>query len=58
MAYRSGYGIKTRQQPEAVTACLREIDWRGYSNLAAHNCRHISQHHIRRALTDHGFVDE
>ncbi len=55
--YVCGYGIVIRKEVEAVTACLNGVDWRAYSNLAAHNCRHISMYHIRRALTDHGFVD-
>ncbi len=55
--YVCGYGIVIKRDREAVTACLNGIDWRRYSNLAAHNCRHISMYHIRRALTDHGFVD-
>ena len=55
--YVCGYGIVIKRDREAVTACLNGIDWREYSNLAAHNCRHISMYHIRRALTDHGFVD-
>ena len=55
--YVCGYGIVIKKEAEAVTACLDGIDWRAYSNLAAHNCRHISMYHIRRALTDRGLVD-
>ena len=55
--YVCGYGIVIKKETETVTACLNAVDWRHYSNLAAHNCRHISMYHIRRALTDNGFVD-
>ena len=36
---------------------LKKTDWKKYSNLAAHNCKHISMEHIRKAITDEGFVD-
>lgn len=36
---------------------LNNVDWKKYSNLAAHDCRHISMYHIRRALIDGGFRD-
>lgn len=55
--YVCGYGIVIRKEKKAVTDCQRSIDWREYSNLAAHNCRHISMYHIRRALIDNGFAD-
>lgn len=55
--YVCGYGIVIKKDHDAVTACLNEVNWQKYSNLAAHNCRHISMYHIRRALTDQGFVD-
>lgn len=56
--YVCGYGIVIRKDKDAVTECLQRVDWREYSNLAAHNCRHISMYHIRQALTDAGFVDD
>lgn len=56
--YVCGYGIVIRKDEDAVTECLQRVDWREYSNLAAHNCRHISMYHIRQALTDAGFVDD
>lgn len=56
--YVCGYGIVIRNDIEAITKCLNQIDWRQYSNLAAHNCRHISMYHIRQALTDNGFRDD
>lgn len=55
--YVCGYGIVIRKESEAVTDCLNGINWTQYSNLAAHNCRHISMYHIRQALTDNGFTD-
>ncbi len=55
--YVCGYGIVIRQEPDLVTNVLESTDWRDYSSLAAHNCRHISMHHIRSALTDAGLVD-
>ena len=55
--YVCGYGIVIKKDSEAITECLNGIDWREYSNLAAHNCRHISMYHIRQALTDNGFTD-
>lgn len=55
--YGCGYGLVIRNDPQGIVALLNRTDWRQYSNLAAHNCRHISMYHIRRALTDGGFVD-
>ena len=55
--YRCGYGIVLRNAPDHITRVLRETDWRKYSNLAVHNCRHISMYHIRQAVIDAGFVD-
>ena len=55
--YVCGYGIVMHKEKRRLTGTLNRTDWRDYSNLAAHNCRHISMYHIRRALTDAGFVD-
>lgn len=55
--YVCGYGIVIHKERGRVTAALNGTDWRDYSNLAAHNARHISMYHIQRALTDAGFVD-
>lgn len=55
--YVCGYGIVIKRRKRDVTSFLKSVDWRDYSNLAAHNCRHISMYHIRHALTDGGFVD-
>jgi hypothetical protein len=56
--YVCGYGIVIKRDREKVIRTLLETDWRLYSNLAAHNCRHISMYHIIKALTDKGISDE
>jgi hypothetical protein len=56
--YVCGYGIVIHKEKRNITNFLNEVDWREYSNLAAHNCRHISMYHIRNALTDAGFSDD
>ena len=56
--YGCGYGIVLKQAEAELTAALRQTDWRRYSNLAVHNCRHISMYHIRQALIDQGYADE
>jgi len=55
--YVCGYGIVLKKHGHQVVDALNAVDWRDYSNLAAHNCRHISMYHIRQALTDRGFTD-
>lgn len=55
--YGCGYGIVLKDSEEEITALLQKTDWRQYSNLAVHNCRHISMYHIRQAVIDGGFVD-
>lgn len=55
--YVCGYGMVIKQKKREITSYLKQVDWRHYSNLAAHNCRHISMYHIQRALTDGGYVD-
>ena len=56
--YVCGYGLIIKQDKEAIVDLLNKADWVQYSNLAAHNCRHISMYHIRKVLTDAGFMDE
>ena len=56
--YGCGYGIVIKKQSRKVVSLLRKADWTRYSNLAAHNCRHISMYHIRKVLTDAGLSDE
>jgi hypothetical protein len=56
--YVCGYGIVFKKHSKEIERVLRETNWNDYSNLAAHNCRHISMYHIIRALTDKGFVND
>ena len=56
--YVCGYGIVIKKQKLEVERALHNIDWRNYSNLATHNCRHISMYHIEKAMVDMGFVDK
>lgn len=55
--YVCGYGIVIHKDKRKITNYLNNVDWKKYSNLAAHDCRHISMYHIRRALIDGGFRD-
>jgi hypothetical protein len=55
--YVCGYGLIIKKNKDDVIDALNSVDWTSYSNLAAHNCRHISMYHIEKALTDKGFVD-
>lgn len=53
--YVCGYGMVIKKAKAEITAYLKQVDWTKYSNLAAHNCRHISMYHIERALVDGGY---
>ncbi len=55
--YGCGYGIVIKKDADRITNFLSSVDWREYSNLAMHNCYHISMYHIRNALIESGFVD-
>ncbi len=55
--YVCGYGMVIKKDKEKITQLLSQTDWKKYSNLAVHNCRHISMYHIQRALTDAGYVN-
>ena len=55
--YGCGYGIVIKKRKSCVTEALRCADWCRHSNLAAHNCRHISMEHIRAALVEAGLAD-
>jgi len=48
--YVCGYGIIIKKDKRKVKKILKGIDWNRYSNLATHNCRHISMYHIKLAL--------
>jgi len=56
--YVCGYGIVIKRDKQKIIKALRNADWKNHSNLASHNCRHISMCHIRAALTEAGFIDE
>lgn len=52
--YGCGYGIIVKKDKRKIKKILKSIDWNNYSNLATHNCRHISMYHIKNALLDNG----
>jgi len=52
--YSCGYGVIFKKKKREIKKILNIIDWNKYSNLATHNCRHISMYHIRLALLDNG----
>lgn len=56
--YVCGYGLILKKEKTTVKKVLDTIDWNKYSNLAAHNCHHISMYHIEKALIDKGYVDD
>ena len=56
--YVCGYGIVIKRDRQKVLKVLQNADWRHHSNLASHNCRHISMCHIRAVLTDAGLIDD
>lgn len=56
--YVCGYGLVIKRDKADILEILNKADWVQYSNLAAHNCRHISMYHIRKVLTDAGYTDE
>lgn len=55
--YVCGYGIVIKQAKSKVLEALNNADWMHHSNLASHNCRHISMCHIRAVLTESGLID-
>jgi len=56
--YVCGYGIVFKKDKNKIHKILKNADWKIYSNLTSHNCRHISMGHIRKALIDEGFIDK
>lgn len=50
--YVCGYGIIIKKDKYRIRKILMGVDWNKYSNLATHNCRHISMYHIKQALLD------
>ena len=55
--YTCGYGIILKKKKKLIKKILSETNWEKHSNLAAHNCRHISMYHIIKALIE-GALDE
>lgn len=55
--YVCGYGLIFKKEKEHLIKLLNSTDWTNYSNLAAHNCRHISMYHIEKVLTDNQIID-
>lgn len=55
--YVCGYGIVIKRNKHAVLSALKNADWVKHSNLASHNCRHISMYHIREVITKSGLTD-
>jgi len=56
--YSCGYGILIKKDRKKVETILRAVDWNKYSNLATHNCRHISMYHIKQALLDNNLLND
>jgi len=56
--YVCGYGIIIKKKKNIISRLLNNVNWRNYSNLAAHNCRHISMYHIQNALIDAGYSND
>lgn len=56
--YTCGYGIIIKKDKKEITNILNNTNWNNYCNLTAHSCHHISMYHIKRALTDKGFINE
>lgn len=55
--YVCGYGFMIYKKEKQIIEILDEINWEKYSNLAAHNCHHISMCHIKQALFDGGLCN-
>lgn len=56
--YVCGYGIIIKKEKKKIISILKNTNWIEYSNLASHNCRHISLKHIKTALIENGVFDE
>ena len=55
--YVCGYGLILKKEKHQLTKILNDTNWVNYSNLAAHNCRHISMYHIEKVLIDNKIID-
>lgn len=56
--YVCGYGMIFKKNKKKIKKILDSTNWDLYSNLATHNCRHISMYHIEKALLEGGLLDE
>jgi hypothetical protein len=56
--YVCGYGLILKKEKASVKKVLDTADSNKYSNLAAHNCHHISMYHIEKVLIDRGYKDD
>jgi len=56
--YVCGYGMILKRKKKKVKKILDNTNWDLYSNLATHNCRHISMYHIEKALIEGGLLDD
>lgn len=54
--YSCGYGINIKKDKRRIKSILNKADWVKYSNLATHNCRHISMYHIKQLLLDNNLI--
>lgn len=50
--YGCGYGFIIKKDKKTIKELFKNADWIKYSNLATHNCRHISMYHIKQFLLD------
>ncbi len=50
--YCCGYGFIIKKDKKKIKELFKNADWIKYSNLATHNCRHISMFHIKQLLLD------
>ncbi len=55
--YVCGYGMIFKKEKDCLVDILNKTNWYLYSNLAAHNCRHISMYHIEKVFTDNKIID-
>ncbi len=56
--YGCGYGIIIKKDRRKIIKILKSTNWNKYSNLATHNCRHISMYHIKHALLDNNLLND
>lgn len=55
--YCCGYGFIIKRDKKKIIQLLKQANWIKYSNLATHNCRHISMDHIKQYLLDN-YINE